>query len=120
MLEKHLKFILGNCESQVVCGVDNEDYCFTLGVIVLPEGPVAPLSRHVEHREVDLVLLEGLDLETHGRCQLLLLVLLWLEEVYHGRFARVIKPNDDYLRLFIPHVPHFVLLLINSKYFRSK
>ena len=90
MLQKEFKFVLGHGESQVVCRVYHEYDRLRLRVIVLPKGAISALAGHVEDCEVDLVALEGLHLETHGRRKLLLLVLLRFQVVDHCGFARVV------------------------------
>ena len=87
MLEQHLKFILCNSKTQVIRGIHNENDGLTLGIVVLPQSAVTPLTRHIEDCEVYFVLLEGLNLETYCCSELLLLVLLWLQKVDHGRLA---------------------------------
>ena len=90
VLEQHFELILSDCKAQVICGIDDENDSFALGVVVLPEGTVTPLPRHVEHSEVDLVPLKCFHLETDCGCELLLLILLRLQVVYHRRLARVV------------------------------
>ena len=58
MLEEHLKFVLGDRKSKAVGCVDDENDSLSLRVVVLPESAVFTLSRHVEHSEVDLILLK--------------------------------------------------------------
>ena len=84
MLEQHLQFVLRHCKSQIIRGIHDENDGFTLRIVVLPECAVAPLARHIEHGEVYLVALEGLNLESDSRRQLLLLVLLWFQVVDHS------------------------------------
>ena len=100
VIKQLFKLILSDSEPQFIGSIDNEDDCFTLSVVVLPKGSVLALARHVECCEVDLVLMEGLNLETNGGSQLLLLVLLWFKEVDHRGFARVVQSHYDDLRLF--------------------
>ena len=107
VLKEHLKFVLRNCEAQVIGSINNENYCFTLLVIVLPKRAVTPLTRHIEDCEVDLVFLEGFHLKTHCCRQFLLLVLLWLQPVYHSWLAWIVEAHYNNLRLFISNVPHF-------------
>ena len=90
MVEKLFELILGDREAQFIRSIDHKNDCFTLSVVVLPERPVLALSRHVKRCKANLVFVECFNLETNSGSQLLLLVLLRLQEVYHGGLSRVV------------------------------
>ena len=74
---------------------------------MLPKCAVTALTRHIEHGKVDFGPLKSLDLEANCSCELLLLILLRLQVVDHGGFARVIEPDYYDLRLLLTNITHF-------------
>eukprot|EP01044_Picomonas_judraskeda_P016987 COSAG03_NODE_3113_length_2215_cov_1.882464_1_plen_150_part_00 len=75
ILEHIVQLLLGYTNPQLVFAIHHVNHGVALSVVCCPQVTVRAGTRHVEHREGDIVLHELLDLEPHRRHHLVVLVL---------------------------------------------